>query len=388
MRTLTRHSCRPHLAGRLGLLAALVVATLLGGCAPRWTITVEVDGTPAAPLTAKAWKEVWEDWSAEAADGQGLPLERLLWEAGVDSAETLEVDGRSWRWEDVCAEAWVGRDGRVTVGDGAAVAPGLLSIRRPPEAGQATSTHLDLAPTVASVLGLPAPQQATGSALTDLRADRAVLIVLDGLGYRWYEASRGQGVTPFLDGLDAPTLARSVYPSVTRVSMAAILSGALPAVNGVRDRGTRNLAVQSILQAVTEAGRRAVVVEGEALPINMPGAELRLSGDRDGDGYTDDNTFDNAMAVLTEGLPEFLLVHFHGIDDAGHTYGPDSAEYRERMTAVDGYLERLLAGFPAGTVVLITADHGMHTVHEGDKLGNHGTLSGEDMFVPLWVVRY
>lgn len=388
MRMLTRHSCRPHLAGRLGLLVALLVATLLGGCAPRWTIALEVDGTPATPLTGKAWKESWGNFPGEAADGQAMPLERLLSEAGVDSAETLEMDGRSWRWEEICADAWVGRDGRVTVGADTAEAPTMLSVRRPPEAGRARSTHLDLAPTIAAVLGLPAPQQATGSALTDLRADRAVLIILDGLGFRWYEASRGQGVTPFLDGLDAPTLARSVYPPVTRVSMAAILSGALPSVNGVRDRGTRNLAVQSILQAVTEAGRRAVVVEGEALPINMPGAELRLSGDRDGDGYTDDNTFCNAMAVIAEGLPEFLLVHFHGIDDAGHTYGPDSAEYRERMTAVDGYLERLLAGFPAGTLVLITADHGMHTVHEGDKLGNHGTLSGEDMFVPLWVVWY
>ncbi len=262
MRMLTRHSRWPNLAGRLGLLVALLMATLLGGCAPRWTIALEVDGTPATPLTGKAWKESWGNFPGEAADGQAMPLERLLSEAGVDSAETLEMDGRSWRWEEICADAWVGRDGRVTVGADTAEAPTMLSVRRPPEAGRARSTHLDLAPTIAAVLGLPAPQQATGSALTDLRADRAVLIILDGLGFRWYEASRGQGVTPFLDGLDAPTLARSVYPPVTRVSMAAILSGALPSVNGVRDRGTRNLAVQSILQAVTEAGRRAVVVEG------------------------------------------------------------------------------------------------------------------------------
>ncbi|NLD71400.1 MAG: hypothetical protein GX649_01635, partial [Chloroflexi bacterium] len=216
--------------------------------------------------------------------------------------------------------------------------------------------------------------------------DRAVLVILDGLGYREYMAHRGTEVTPFLDSLAAPRLGSSVYPSVTMVSTAAMLAGATPDRTGVRDRSTRDIAAETILQVVTEADRRAVVVEGNALPVNMPAADLRLSGDRDGNGFTDDNTRDNALAVLAEGAPDFLLVHFHGIDDMGHSYGPGSEQVLERMAAVDGYLEEVVVALPADTLVLIVADHGMHAITGDDSLGNHGSLHGDDMFVPIWVL--
>jgi len=94
--------------------------------------------------------------------------------------------------------------------------------------------------------------------------------------------------------------------------------------------------------------------------------------------------------VLADWLAVRDAIASAGVDTlfvgTGHHGAGAALSTRGLRFLVDGYLERLLAGFPAGTVVLITADHGMHTVHEGDKLGNHGTLSGEDMFVPLWVV--
>ena len=377
----------------LGLLAVvLVVAGVLaltrGGA--RWEIPLAVDGAPAGALTAAAWRAAADDFPDLLRDEEWLPLERLLGDAGVEAIESVSAGGAEYAWDAVYDDAWVARDGRLAIGE-ASVAPGALgeglAIVRPPEAAAATASLTDLAPTIAQTLGVPSPAETTGRSLGEFSAERAVLVILDGLGYRGYSATRDTRVTPFLDTLGAPRLGRSVYPSVTMVSTAAMLAGATPDRTGVRDRSTRDIAAQTILQTVTEAGKRAVVVEGNALPVNMPAAELRLSGDRDGDGHTDDNTRDNALAVLAEGAPDFMLVHFHGIDDMGHTYGPGSEQVLERMAAVDGYLEEVVAALPPGTLLLIVADHGMHAITGDDGLGNHGSLSGEDMFVPIWVVQ-
>ena len=367
------------------LVAAGVLALTRGGA--RWEIALTVDDAPAGALTADAWHAAAEDFSDLLREGDWLPLERLLGDAGVEAIASVSAGGAEHTWDVVYEDAWVARDGRLEIGE-EAIAPGAaLAIRRPPEAAAATASLTDLAPTIAQTLGVPSPAQTTGRSLGVFPAERAVLVILDGMGYRGYMATRGTGVTPFLDSLAAPRLGRSVYPSVTRVSTATMLAGATPDRTGVRDRSTRDIAAQTILQTVTEAGKRAVVVEGNALPVNMPAAELRLSGDRDANGFTDDNTRDNALAVLAEGAPDFLLVHFHGIDDMGHTYGPGSEQMLERMTTVDGYVGELVTALPRGTLLLIVADHGMHAITGDDGLGNHGSLSGEDMFVPIWVVQ-
>jgi len=78
-------------------------------------------------------------------------------------------------------------------------------------------------------------------------------------------------------------------------------------------------------------------------------------------------------------------VHFHGIDDVSHTYGPDAVEVDMKMTEVDGYVRDLMDALPEGTLVVIAADHGMHAVNEDGRQGNHGTLQPADILVPLWV---
>jgi len=47
----------------------------------------------------------------------------------------------------------------------------------------------------------------------------------------------------------------------------------------------------------------------------------------------------------------------------------------------------LLGSLPSGTLVVIFADHGMHTVEEEGRLGNHGNLVERDMLVPIWVIE-
>jgi predicted AlkP superfamily pyrophosphatase or phosphodiesterase len=85
-------------------------------------------------------------------------------------------------------------------------------------------------------------------------------------------------------------------------------------------------------------------------------------------------------------MPDLFWVHFHGIDDAGHTYGPGAPEEAETLREVDAAVGELLDALPAQTLVLIFADHGMHAVAEGERQGNHGNLIVRDMLIPIWTV--
>ncbi len=62
-----------------------------------------------------------------------------------------------------------------------------------------------------------------------------------------------------------------------------------------------------------------------------------------------------------------MWIHFHGIDDAGHSYGPARLRRLPRSGAVDGYVGEILAALPERTLVLIVADHGMHSVEEDGR---------------------
>jgi predicted AlkP superfamily pyrophosphatase or phosphodiesterase len=93
----------------------------------------------------------------------------------------------------------------------------------------------------------------------------------------------------------------------------------------------------------------------------------------------------NTLAVLEKGMPELLFVHFHGIDDAGHTYGPGAPQEDTAIREVDAAVGQILEALPGDTLVIIFADHGMHAVQEEARLGNHGNLIARDMYIPVLI---
>jgi predicted AlkP superfamily pyrophosphatase or phosphodiesterase len=158
-------------------------------------------------------------------------------------------------------------------------------------------------------------------------------------------------------------------------------------VHGADRRGIRKTEAETLFDVALAAGLDVVAVEGEALAFELRGAKMQLSGDRDGDGATDDNVLANSLEVLEAGMPDLLFVHFHGIDDAGHAYGPGAPEERARITEVDAAVGQLVDALPPDTLIVLFADHGMHLVDEGDRLGNHGNLVERHMFIPVLVAK-
>jgi predicted AlkP superfamily pyrophosphatase or phosphodiesterase len=200
-----------------------------------------------------------------------------------------------------------------------------------------------------------------------------------------YLEARNAGLIPNMAALPEPLVGLTAYPPSTRVGTAALLTGAPPEVNGVDGRKTRKTELETLFDVASAAGLRVVAVEGEALAFNLRGAKVQLSGDRDGNGSTDDNVLANALAVLEAGMPDLFFVHFHGIDDAGHTYGPGAPEEESTIREVDAAVGQLLDTLPADTLIIIFADHGMHRVEEEGRQGNHGDLIARDMFIPIFM---
>jgi hypothetical protein len=370
---------------RSGLLA-LALLLCLASCGHNWQATVVApDGSDFA-VDAK----VLDNLSAFADAERGVPLERVLWTAGHYVIERLvltEPEGarHEFEWASTVAEdAWWQEDGQVEIG-GETFPVARVEAEPPALLGQIQARITDIAPTAAAALGLPAPAQATGHSLNAPAADHVLLLFLDGFGYVRYTEALDAGLIPNLAALPAPLLALTEYPPSTRVGTAALLTGAPPQVNGVEGGSTRSTEVETIFDVATAAGLRVVAVEGDALAFNLRSAEVQLSGDRDSNGGTDDNVLANALAMLDAGMPDLFFVHFHGIDDAGHSYGPGAPEEEAKIREVDAAVGQLLAALPADTLVVIFADHGMHQVIEEGRVGNHGNLIERDMFIPIFV---
>jgi hypothetical protein len=368
--------------------AWLLALLLLSGCGRTWQATVLRPDGSAFRVDRAALDRLAT--SSEDGEQKPVPVDRVLYAAGHRAVERLYVvasDGsrREFDWAAVADDAVWLEDGRLSIG-GEELEATQLEVQPPALLSQVQADITDIAPTAAAALGLEPPDHATGQTLVDAQADHVLLLFLDGLGYQRFVRAREEGLVPTLAGWPEPLVGLTVYPPVTSVATAALLTGAPPDVNGVDERGIRKTGVQTLLDAVASAGRRTIAVEGSNLAFNLPNAEIRLSGDRDGNGSTDDNVLANALSALDQGMPDLLFVHFHGIDDAGHTYGPASPEEAAEIRVVDAALGQILERLPSGTLVIAFADHGMHPVDDDSEKGDHGRLTASNVFIPIWAM--
>lgn len=377
---------RPKLRN-LACLAILVA--VLSACQPAWQLEVRSGETNPQIVNRENWRS-WQEQAWEGATKDRLPLEYILYELGYELVENIRLrisDGEDFlfAWSAVASDAWLLKDGTIEIGD-RAIAATSLDVEPPLSYYQVSASIRDIAPSAAAALGLPAPAQATGTVLTDQKAEHILLLFLDGFGYQRYLHALEQDAIPFLASLEPPLMALTTYPPVTRVSSASVLTGAPPAVHGVNGKEGRKTETETLLDVAAQNGLQVQAVEGEALAFELRNAPFKLSGDRNGDGSTDDEVLANTLAVLQQGAPELFWVHFHGIDDAGHSYGPGTPEETDVVRKVDQSVETLLQALPPGWLVFIFADHGQHMVQEAERYGNHGNLIEEDMLIPIFIL--
>jgi hypothetical protein len=66
--------------------------------------------------------------------------------------------------------------------------------------------------------------------------------------------------------------------------------------------------------------------------------------------------------------PSLMYFYVNELDKAGHRYGCQSEQWEHQLEELDSTVKRLNASLPAGTTVLLTADHGMLDVPEQQRI--------------------
>lgn len=366
---------------QLSILALLILSLTLAACQPNWQIQVFSQGEAVGQITPDDVRFYIEKSEEEI---EVVPLGQLLYDHGFTLIDEISLNGedapkRSFIWDEVAEAASLSENGDITIGDETFTATSL-TITPSPLSTTIELSIMDIAPTMLNALGLPNLPDAIGEVRASVTAHHGVLILLDGTQYATLQNLISNGDLPFLQSVGEIQQGLTVYPPITTSASAALLTGAPPEKSQVYGYGYRTTELTTLFDVAAETGLSVVAVEGASLPFNLRNAETTLSGDQDGNGYSDDNTCINALEVIETSMPDLLYIHFHEIDDMGHSYGPDSEEYQSAMMRVDTYLADIVAALPEDTFITIFADHGMHATEDG---GNHGTLVASDLIIPI-----
>lgn len=221
------------------------------------------------------------------------------------------------------------------------------------------------------------PTQPPGGAIASKPGDAnaVVIFVVDGLG-----DSKAELLGDLVDTAPLRCRLRGVYPSFSRPSYVAMLSGAPPVASGVHTNGHRGPAGVDhvIARARAQGVQTQLVTDGLDWwkPLFGPWTREHLASDG----------FDPALAEALTTVSgadtrrrSLTLIHMVAGDQAGHDHGADSDEYGAAMRAIGEVVERVRDTVIAtkSAQLYVIADHG-HLAR-----GGHGGPEEEVMNVPL-----
>lgn len=224
-----------------------------------------------------------------------------------------------------------------------------------------------------------------------LPAARKVCVVLvDGLGLQ--QLTERSGHAPFLRArLPGSRTLTSTFPSTTASAISALGTGELPGVTGMLGYTVRDPSDGGVLSLIAWerttlspkewqhhdtlfeqlAARRAagedlrdVVSVGPARFVGSGLTEAALRGMRNVSAESLADRVDTVCAQLRRPDVAAAYLYWGDVDHAGHVHGWGSWQWGEEVTALDGELARLARSLPAGTLLLVTADHGMVDVSD------------------------
>ncbi|HEX9972082.1 MAG TPA: hypothetical protein VGD14_08440, partial [bacterium] len=102
----------------------------------------------------------------------------------------------------------------------------------------------------------------------------------------------------------------------------------------------------------------------------------------------DEKVYQSALSLIDQSPPALLFLHYHGLDDLAHTFGPNanrSIDHLRKLWQWHLELRRRWTGN-----LLIISDHGAHGITPEDNFlknrddqGTHGKFIFEDMAVPV-----
>lgn len=205
------------------------------------------------------------------------------------------------------------------------------------------------------------------------RASRAVLLVLDSLG--WDQLCEHRDLAPTLDSM-AGGQATTVAPSTTAAALTSISTGLPPGEHGlVGYRFPAGGAVMNALRWTTSAGDHRDAVPPTSVQVAAPFAggnwvvvsnrqfsssaftEAHL-GEAPYVGYEHPSSIvANVRSALDEGK-SLVYAYYDGLDHVAHVHGVSGPHYRHELAFCDWLVSTLIDALPPGTALVVTADHG------------------------------
>lgn len=227
---------------------------------------------------------------------------------------------------------------------------------------------------------------------------RICVVLVDGLGMALLK-QRG-GHAPFLRSAmgNARTLS-AAFPSTTATSLASLGTGVPPGEHGMVGYDVLDPAQDKV---VNQLGSWDAQVDPnswqpcptvfERLASEVPVATVSLSkfadsamtraalrGGRFIAAESAHAKTTAAAETMAANRSMLMYVYFNELDRAGHRYGSASAQWGESLEEVDAAMKRLHRQLPAGTLLLLTADHGMVDVapaHRYDYAADPALVAG------------
>ena len=223
-------------------------------------------------------------------------------------------------------------------------------------------------------------------------ASRVCVVVADGLGRNLLKQKSAH--TPFLRSVlqagqgDVPVWLDSAFPSTTAAALSSLGTGLPPGQHGmvgydvldpVQDKvvnllGNWDAGVDPFTwqphPTVMERAAGHVDVTTISLPqfADSPMTRAALRGGRFVSGTTSHARTAAAAEAMAGKGPALMYFYLNELDKAGHRYGCQSEQWEHQIEELDATVKRLSTSLPAGTTILLTADHGMLDIPEQHRI--------------------
>jgi hypothetical protein len=217
--------------------------------------------------------------------------------------------------------------------------------------------------------------------------ERVCLLLVDGLG--WELLSAHPAAAPFLSELAmtaAPLTAG--FPATTATSLGTLGTGRPPGQHGLLGYQVAIPGSGSLLNAlrwdpsvdpvgwqpgstIFERATAQGVAAFHAAPGAFRTSGLSTAAMRGAEFLAADTLgalVSRSAAALAGAGPALALVYYGDLDSTGHALGCGSDAWQYQLAHVDRLAEQLAAAVPHGTMLYVTADHGMTDVPAAERI--------------------
>ncbi|MEV0890765.1 nucleotide pyrophosphatase/phosphodiesterase family protein [Promicromonospora sp. NPDC050262] len=249
-------------------------------------------------------------------------------------------------------------------------------------------TLAEVGPAVLAGMGVPGG--ANGLGLPGAR--KVCLLVVDGLGWELLRAHTRDA--PFLASLMQAPIA-SGFPSTTATSLASLGTGRLSGEHGVvgytfavdgellnalgwhrqgegldlRDRlvPEKVQPERTVFEQAVEAGVPVQLVAPREIEASGLTRAVLRGGEVRG-VHALGNLISQVLHALREHDRILCYAYHADLDGLGHGYGPGSDAWCYQLSVIDHVAATIANGLPRDAMLVITADHGMVTAGEQDRI--------------------